>query len=107
MHHAGVVDENVQTSVAALDIPCRSIDAAGIGNILGILGLTCAITPQHITPQVFALDIPVMVAVSIACIPIMRSGARISRGEGVLLLAAYSAYMVVLFVYAPTWFATA
>lgn len=103
--------ELVTSLVAALrkqsDISVGNILGSNIFNILGILGLTCAITPQHITPQVFALDIPVMVAVSIACIPIMRSGARISRGEGVLLLAAYSAYMVVLFVYAPTWFATA
>lgn len=89
------------------DISVGNILGSNIFNILGILGLTCAITPQRISPQVFALDIPVMIAVSIACIPIMRSGARISRGEGVLLLAGYAAYMVVLFVYAPAWFAPA
>lgn len=102
--------ELVTSLVAALrkqsDISVGNILGSNIFNILGILGLTCAITPQQITPQVFALDIPVMIAVSIACIPIMRSGARISRGEGVLLLGVYAAYMVVLFVYAPSWFAT-
>ncbi|MFG0260064.1 MAG: sodium:calcium antiporter, partial [Phycisphaerales bacterium JB041] len=102
--------ELVTSLVAALrrqsDISVGNILGSNIFNILGILGLTCAIHPQRITPQVFALDIPVMVAVSVACVPIMRSGARISRGEGALLLAAYALYMVVLFAYAPAWFAT-
>ena len=102
--------ELVTSLVAAIrkqsDISVGNILGSNIFNILGILGITCAITPQRITPQVFSLDLPVMIVLSIACIPIMRSGARISRGEGVLLLAGYAAYMVVLFLYAPAWFAT-
>lgn len=81
-----------------------NILGSNIFNVLGILGLTCAILPQTVTRQTLYLDLPLMLALSVACIPIMRSGARISRTEGALFLGVYAAYMVVLFCCAPAWF---
>lgn len=103
--------ELVTSLVAAVrrqsDICVGNILGSNIFNILGILGITCVVMPQDVTRQTLLLDVPVMIAVSLACIPVMRSGARISRGEGVALLVMYAAYVLVLFAWAPGWFATA
>jgi cation:H+ antiporter len=100
--------ELVTSLVAALrkhsDISVGNILGSNIFNILGILGITCVVMPQEVSRQVLVLDVPVMIAVSLACIPIMRSGARISRGEGLLMLAGYAVYVYVLFAWAPGWF---
>jgi cation:H+ antiporter len=37
-------------------------------------------------------DLPVMLAVAVACLPIFASGHRIARWEGALFLAYYVAY---------------
>lgn len=90
--------------VAALrkqsDISIGNILGSNIFNVLGILGATSLISPQTVNHQVFVFDLPVMVAVSCACLPIMMSHRRISRSEGVLLLCIYAAYVTVLFVFA-------
>lgn len=94
--------------VAALrrhaDIAVGNILGSNIFNLLGILGATCIVAPQRVSPQVFRLDAPLMIMLSIALLPIMSSRARISRSEGAFLLAVYIAYMVVLFTLAPGWF---
>jgi cation:H+ antiporter len=81
------------------DISIGNILGSNIFNVLGILGVTSLISPQTVSRQVLVLDLPVMVAVSCACLPIMMSQRRISRGEGVFLLCVYAAYVTVLFVF--------
>jgi cation:H+ antiporter len=81
-----------------------NILGSNIFNIMGILGLTCVMRPQAINPQVLWMDIPVMIAASLALLPIMLSAARISRAEGTALLVGYAAYVVVLITLAPGWF---
>jgi cation:H+ antiporter len=41
-------------------------------------------------------DVPVMIAASIACLPICLTGHRISRWEGIVLLGYYGAYVAFL-----------
>lgn len=100
--------ELVTSLVAAVrgqsDIAVGNILGSNIFNILGILGITCAILPQEVSRQVLLFDLPVMLVASAACIPIMFSGARISRAEGVALLAGYALYGYALFAWAPGWF---
>ena len=45
-------------------------------------------------------DIPVMIAVAIACLPVMFNGYRIERWEGALFFAYYIAYTAWLVLYA-------
>lgn len=101
--------ELVTSLVAALrkqpDISVGNILGSNVFNILGILGITCAIMPQQVSRQVLVMDQPVMLAVSLACLPIMMTGSRISRGEGVVMLAAYVVYAYAVFAWAPGWFA--
>jgi len=101
--------ELVTSLVAALrkqpDISVGNILGSNIFNVLGILGLTCVVMPQQVSRQTLALDLPVMLAISLACLPIMMTGARISRAEGAAMLVFYAAYALSLFAWAPGWFA--
>lgn len=100
--------ELVTSVVAALrrqpDIAVGNVLGSNIFNLLGILGLTSVVEPQQLSPQVTALDTPVMFAASVALLPIVGTGARISRTEGLVLLVCYVGYVVVLFTWAPAWF---
>lgn len=106
---AGTSSPELVTSLVAAyrkqsDISVGNILGSNIFNILGILGITCTIQPQHVSPQVLWVDTPLMIALSIACLPIMMSHHRISRLEGFVLLAAYVVYLIALFTVAPAWF---
>jgi cation:H+ antiporter len=100
--------ELVTSLVAALrkqsDISIGNILGSNIFNVLGILGITSAVRGQHVSEQVLWLDAPVMIGLSVACMPIMMSQHKISRREGVFLLLVFLAYLVVLFTLAPRWF---
>jgi cation:H+ antiporter len=78
--------------VAALrgdrDIAVGNVVGSNIFNILLVLGLSSIVAPDglNVAPPVLAFDIPVMIAVALACLPIMFSGYRIARWEGFLFL---------------------
>jgi cation:H+ antiporter len=91
--------------VAALrrqhEISVGNILGSNVFNGLGILGLTAVVGGQQVAAQVLRLDAPLLVGLTLALFPILRSGARISRGEGALLLASYLAYLGALFARGP------
>lgn len=100
--------ELVTSVVAALrkqpEIAVGNILGSNIFNVFFILGLTGVITPQAVSPQVMALDTPMMFATSLALLPVMGRGAHISRTEGAVLVIGYVTYVWVLFAFAPGWF---
>lgn len=100
--------ELITSTVAAFrkktDIAVGNILGSNVFNIFGILGTTSLIFEQKVNEQVFRFDAPVMLLASIALIPIIATGNRISRTEGVVMLLAYLAYLVLLFTLAPGWF---
>ena len=49
-----------------------------------------------VAPSLLAFDLPVMIAVAFACLPIFFTGDLIARWEGALFLALYLAYMAYL-----------
>jgi len=80
------------------DIAVGNVVGSNIFNILVVLGLTSALSPEgvEISASVLTFDIPVVVAVAVLCFPIFFSGNLISRWEGGLLLGYYLAYMLYL-----------
>jgi len=78
-----------------------------IMNVLGILGIVLLFGPITVEPQVYRLDVPVLLVVSIACIPILLSGMRVVRLEGLALLLLYLGYIATLFFLVPGWFGQA
>lgn len=100
--------ELVTSIVAALrkqpDIAVGNILGSNVFNIFGILGIASLVRPQGVASQAMLLDTPMMLAASVALLPVMFSGGRISRLEGAAMLAAYAGYVAVLFLLAPGWF---
>ncbi len=80
------------------DIAVGNVVGSNLFNILGILGLTAIIAPTGVAvaPAALAFDIPVMIAVMVACLPIFFTEHRIARWEGGLFLAYYVAYTTYL-----------
>jgi cation:H+ antiporter len=100
---AGTSLPEVATSViasirGARDIAVGNVVGSNIFNILAVLGLSGIVAPAGITVSNAALhfDIPVMIAVAIACLPIFFTGHIIARWEGALFLGYYLAYTAYL-----------
>ncbi|QDV34496.1 calcium/sodium antiporter [Tautonia plasticadhaerens] len=82
------------------DIALGNAVGSNIFNILAVLGLAGLITPGGVpvSSQALRFDIPVMIAVAVACLPVVFTGARIARWEGVLFLAYYGIYTGFLYL---------
>lgn len=80
------------------DIAVGNVVGSNIFNILIVLGGAALIGPQGVAVSrtAFAFDIPVMIAVALACLPVFFTGYRIDRWEGLLFLAYYAAYVAYL-----------
>jgi cation:H+ antiporter len=103
---AGTSLPEVATSILAAirgerDIAVGNVVGSNIFNILSVLGLSAVVAPTTLTlaPAVLGFDIPVMVAVAVACLPVFFTGNLIARWEGLLFLGyyvAYTAYLMLL-----------
>jgi cation:H+ antiporter len=82
------------------DIAVGNVVGSNIFNILLVIGLCSIITPNgiNVSRPVLTFDMPVMIAVAIASLPILFSGYKIERWEGILFLAYYVAYTLYLFL---------
>jgi len=75
------------------DIAIGNIVGSNIFNILAVIGLTATAFPLRIPSETIAFDGPVMFGTAILLIPILRTGRRVGRWEGLLLLALFGAYV--------------
>lgn len=74
------------------DIAIGNIVGSNIFNILGILGISGTITPL-VAGGISYIDIAVMIGIALFLLPLMRTGYRIVRLEGLALLLVYAGYM--------------
>jgi cation:H+ antiporter len=102
---AGTSAPELATSIMAAlrgerDIAVGNAVGSNVFNLLGVLGLTAVLAPQGIGVPRSALvfDIPVMIAVAVAALPVFFTGYSISRWEGAVFLAYYVAYTLFLFL---------
>ena len=79
------------------DVALGNIIGSNIFNIFAILGATSLTVPVSIDAQFQGVDIWLMVGSSALLLPLMLTGARLSKVEGCLFLAAYIAYIAWLF----------
>jgi cation:H+ antiporter len=101
---AGTSLPEVATSIVAAirgerDIAVGNVVGSNIFNILAVLGLSSIVSPGQGLPVALGmieLDIPFMIAVAVACLPIFVTGNTIARWEGAVFLAYYVAYTVYL-----------
>ena len=77
------------------DLAVGNAVGSNLFNILAVLGLTATVSRASIPipDGALTLDLPVMIAVAIACLPIFWNGYRLQRWEGYFFLAYYLAYV--------------
>ncbi|MDJ0600670.1 MAG: calcium/sodium antiporter [Crocosphaera sp.] len=104
---AGTSLPELATSVVAAikgerDIAVGNVVGSNIFNILTVLAICAIVSPVGVPVSDAALhfDLPVMVAIAIACLPIFFTGNVIARWEGCLFLSYYIAYTTYLILYA-------
>jgi cation:H+ antiporter len=96
---AGTSMPEVATSLMAAirgerDIAVGNVVGSNLFNILGVLGTASAVSSGGVRVSAAALhlDIPVMIAVAAACLPVFWVGHVISRGNGLMFFSYYCAY---------------
>jgi cation:H+ antiporter len=113
--HWGVTDEIIGLTVIAIgtslpelattvmaairrhsEIALGNVLGSNVYNILGIGGTTAAIAPLQISPEVMALDIPLMVGLSIVMVAIAAFRSSLSRWTGAIFLGGYGTYVAML-----------
>lgn len=106
---AGTSLPEVVTSIIAAirgerDIAVGNVVGSNIFNIMAVLGIASIVAPTGIPVEASTVrfDIPVMIGVALACLPIFFTGQTISRSEGSLFLAYYIAYTVYLVLVATS-----
>ena len=70
-----------------------NILGSNIYNILGVGGLTAVVAPTIVPARIATIDNAVMVGAAVLLMIFARSGFRINRLEGFILVACYGAYM--------------
>ncbi len=78
------------------DIAVGNIVGSNIFNILAILGIAGLVRPLPLPSSVLGFELPVMIALALALPVIARTGMRIGRLEGFVLLVAYVAFTIAL-----------
>jgi len=78
------------------DIIVGNIIGSNIFNI-GILGLVSIIRPVTVDSTLLRFEFPVMLFFSILLLPLMITGKRVSRLEGLLLLVLYAVFIFMVF----------
>lgn len=101
---AGTSMPEVATSVMAAikgerDIAVGNVVGSSTFNILGCLGLSGIVSGDlglAVPAAILNFDIWVMIAVSLACLPVFMTGREIARWEGGVFLLYYLAYVTYL-----------
>jgi cation:H+ antiporter len=100
-----VVTSIVAATRGERDIAVGNVIGSNIFKLLAVLGVSALVSPEGVAvaPAALRFDLPVMMAVAIACLPVFIHHFRIERWEGALFLGYYVAYTLylVLDAYSP------
>ncbi len=98
--------ELVVSILAALqgksDIAVGNVVGSNIFNMLGVLGPSALVTGLHqgtglpVSAKVIQFDLPIMAFAAIVCCVLCVTGRKVTRLEGVVLLAGYALYLTLL-----------
>ncbi len=89
--------ELVASTVAAYrkqtDISVGNLIGSNIFNIMAVLGITSMVKPIEVSEKVLSFDMYWVIGIAVLMLPILFIGKKIGRLKGVILLAAYIAYI--------------
>ena len=88
----------VAASRGERDIAVGNVVGSNIFNLLSVLGFTsvAALGKVPVSASALRVDIPVMLAVALVCLPMFRAGYRITRLRGLVFVSAYVLYLLYL-----------
>ena len=86
----------VAASKGKTDIAIGNIVGSNLFNILAIAG-SCSLVQPIVAKNVNYIDLLVMLAISLLLLPLVKSGQKITRTEGLVLVIVYVIYMFWLF----------
>jgi cation:H+ antiporter len=94
----GTTLPELATSLAAArrgdtDVSLGNVLGSCIYNVLGIAGLTALVAPTVVPETIALVGNPIMVAAMLLMFVVARTGYRISRREGTVMLVLYAAYV--------------
>ena len=103
---AGTSMPELATSIVAAykrktDIAIGNIVGSNLFNILAVAG-SCSLIHPIDTQNIDNIDLMVMTALSVLLLPLVKSGQKISRTEGIVQILSYVIYMFWL-LRAPLW----
>lgn len=100
---AGTSLPELATSIVAAikgerDIAIGNVIGSNIFNISSVLGFSGLVSGGALTvaPAMIAIDIPLMIAVALVCLPFFRAGYTLTRANGAVLLGSYVLYVIYL-----------
>ncbi|GAA1905622.1 calcium/sodium antiporter [Nocardioides lentus] len=88
----------VGTITGERDLAIGNLVGSSIVNVALVLGPTVLIAPGRITvpAEILAVDLVLLVVVSLVAVPLLVSGRRLSRAEGGAFVAVYLGYLAYL-----------
>lgn len=78
------------------DILVGNVVGSNVFNVLAVLGASSVTREMSVAPSVIRVEAPVMLAVSVLVLPFVWTTLKLTRLEGSILLAAYSAFIILL-----------
>jgi cation:H+ antiporter len=81
------------------DVAIANVIGSNMFNILAILGLSALVQPMPVAAGIIASDGWWMLGVTLLLFPLMFTGMRINRWEGLFLLGCYAVYMALLLLH--------
>ena len=79
------------------DVSIGNVIGSNIFNLFGILGVTALAVPVPFADKIVDFDLWVLGGVTLLLIPLLLTGWRLARGEALVLLALYAAYVACQF----------
>ncbi|WP_323173148.1 calcium/sodium antiporter [Natrialba sp. PRR66] len=73
-----------------------NVVGSNIYNILAVLGVVAVITPIDIAPGTLRFEFPFLIAVTVMVVGLMAYGRRLTRRDGVALIAGYGVFIALL-----------
>ena len=100
LEKAGVRTTIVSTVRGDREIAIGNLIGSSVYNLTLILGVPVLVAHGSgpIDTYLLHIDLPIMVAVCLLCVPLFLTGRRLSRAEGVLMVAGYVVYLGYLLV---------
>ena len=97
---AGTSMPELATSVVAAfrkqsDIALGNVLGSNLFNILFVLGGSSVIHPIR-TAAMNPLDLGIMIGLTVILVPMLATGRRLNRGEGLILVATYGGYLFLM-----------